>query len=76
MTIIDYAATWAAMVAIAWAFDTFIWLRYLRPLLASSYGWPEVQPDERIPMAAAACGAAIVVLLLVVLPWVGVSAGY
>lgn len=76
MTIIDYAAVWAAMLAIAWAFDTFIWLRYLRPLLASSYGWPEVRPDERIPPVAAAFGGGAAFILLFVLPFVGVSAGY
>ncbi len=76
MTIIAYAALWACMIAVAVFLDTYVWLRYVRPALAKSYGWPAVRNDERIPPAAAAFGGGAAFILLFVLPNVGVIAGY
>lgn len=76
MTIIAYALMWIAMIATSWAFDTFVWLRHIRPTLQRRFGWPAVRPDERIPPAAAAFGGGAAFILLFVLPLVGVSAGY
>lgn len=76
MTIFTYAALWAGAVALACLFDNFIWLRYVRPAMERSRGWPPVQPDERIPMSAAAFGGLIVFAFLFLLPWVGVEPVY
>ncbi len=52
------------------------WLRYLRPLLAKSYGWPDVRADERIPAVAWVGALLVISLIFIVLPVVGVSVGY
>jgi len=75
MTILAYAALLAFVLACAGAFDA-AWLKYVRPRLAESRGWPEVQPDERIPAVAWAGAGAFVSILFIFLPLVGVSAGY
>lgn len=66
----------AVIVFIAWLLDTYVWLPLVRPLLARSYGWPEVREDERIPGTAAAFAAGVVFILLFALPFLGVSAEY
>ena len=75
MTVLAYAALLAFVIAVAGAFDA-VWLKYLRPRLAESRGWPEVQPDERIPAVAWAGAASFLSVLFIFLPLVGVSAGY
>lgn len=76
MTIIAYGALWACIITAACLFDNYVWLRHVRPALAKSYGWPAVRKDERIPPSAAAFGGGAAFILLFVLPFVGVSAGY
>lgn len=75
MTVLAYAALLAFVLACAGAFDA-VWLKYVRPRLAKSRGWPEVQLDERIPAVAWAGAASFLSVLFIFLPLVGVSAGY
>lgn len=75
MTVIAYAAMVAFVIAVAGAWDA-VWLRYLRPHLAKTRGWREVDPSERIPAVAWAGSAAVLSIMFIFLPLVGVSAGY
>lgn len=76
MSIFTYAALWVGAVVAACLFDNLVWLRYVRPAMERSRGWPPVRDDERIPMSAAAFGGFIVFTLLFLLPWFGVRPGY
>lgn len=75
MTIAAYVAMLAFTLTIAALFDE-VWLRYIRPLLEQQYGWPDVQPDERIPAVAWVGALAVLTVMFVLLPFVGVAAGY
>lgn len=75
MTVFAYAAMLAFVIAVAGAWDA-AWLKYMRPRLAKSRGWPEVRTDERIPAVAWAGAGAFVSVVFIFLPFVGVSAGY
>lgn len=75
MNPIIYLGLLCFAVALAGIVDT-IWLRYVRPLMAESYGWPDVQPDERIPAVAWVGALAVLTVMFVLLPFVGVAAGY
>lgn len=75
MTVFAYAALIAFVLACAGVLDA-VWLKHLRPCLAKSRDWPEVEPDERIPAVAWAGAASFLSVLFIFLPLVGVSAGY
>lgn len=75
MTVIAYAAMLAFVIAVAGVWDA-VWLRYLRPYLARTRGWREVDPRERIPAVAWAGAGAFLSIIFIFLPFVGVSEGY
>lgn len=75
MTVPDYFFMLALAVGLAGILD-HLWLTYVRPILAKRHGWREVDPNERIPLAAWAGSCAVLATLFVVLPFVGFAAGY
>ncbi|RIY41985.1 hypothetical protein [Neopusillimonas maritima] len=75
MTVTEYALMLVATVAVA-AVCEGVWMNWIRPRLAHQFGWKEVRPNERIPAAAWAGSAAVLLILFVFLPFVGVAAGY
>lgn len=75
MTVFAYLVMLTGTLALAGVFD-WAWLRFLRPILAKSYGWPEVDDSERIPAVAWVGAAAVLSIMFIFLPLVGVAAGY
>ncbi|NYT25351.1 hypothetical protein H0A73_17260 [Alcaligenaceae bacterium] len=75
MPVVDYALLWIFAIAIATAADQ-AWMRWIRPWLERRYGWAPLSEDERIPAIAWAGGGGACFILLFVVPYVGVAAGY
>lgn len=75
MTVFDYALLWAVVIGLACLTDQ-AWMRWLRPRLERRFGWPPLSLDEKIPAYAWGGGFGAVYILVVVLPTMGVAAGY
>lgn len=75
MTTLVYLALLAVTLAFAGVSD-WAWLRYVRPRLAQSRGWPDVQSDESIAWDKW-CGAWLVIAVICaayrVALWIGSS---
>lgn len=75
MTTIDYLLLWSVAIGFAAACDQ-MWLRYIRPLLADIYGWPELNPDEVIPTWAWVGALVVSALFFFIVPAIGRAAGF
>jgi len=75
MLVVDYALLWIFAMALAAAADQ-VWMRWLRPWLECRHGWRPLSDDERIPAIAWAGGGFACFILLFVVPYLGVAAGY
>ena len=51
MSPIEYAAFWAFVIALGGMAD-WLWVERIRPALAPTFGWPDLEPDYRIPPIA------------------------
>ena len=75
MPVVDYALLWAVVILAAALMDQ-AWVRWLRPVFERRFGWTPMSESARIPAVAWAGGGTAVIIMLVILPWVGVAAGY
>ena len=75
MPVVDYALLWAALISLAALADQ-AWMRWIRPIFERRFGWTPMPHEARIPAAAWAGGGSAVIIIVGVLPWLGVVAGY
>lgn len=75
MSPFDYLVMLAFVIAMAAVLD-HLWLKYVRPIMARTRGWREVDPDEHIPLVGWALALFGVATMFIILPFVGFVAGY
>jgi len=75
MGVSDYLFMWIALLAIAAICDA-AWVHAIRPILAPKRGWPDLEPDEMIPAWAWFGALVVIAVLFVVVPFVGMVAGF